>query len=97
MGNTSIDCARMCHLACFEPEPEPEPEPQSAGDDFYACLTDCVGFLGVVSNINSVVAHAACATLPPACPIFHAANLTAVVGSCALACEDLTDPEITSR
>lgn len=93
MANNTIDCARMSHLACLEPEPEPEFE--SAGDDFYECLNDCLGSLGVVGSVNTTLVYAACAAVPAACPLFHAANLTALVGTCALACDDLTDPPLT--
>lgn len=93
MGNTSIDCTRMSHVACLEPEPEPEFE--STKDDYYACVSDCVGSLGVVTSINSAIVYSACAVVPAACPVFHAANVTAIVGTCALACDDLTNPPIT--
>jgi hypothetical protein len=93
MANNTIDCTRMSHLACLQPEPEPEFE--SAGDDVYECLNECVGSQAVVAAVNTAIVYSACAALPLACPIFQAANLAAIVGSCAIACDNLTDPPLT--
>jgi hypothetical protein len=90
MANNTIDCTRMSHLSCLEPQPEPEFE--SAGDDAFECLTDCVSSLGVVTLANSALVALGCAAVLPACPIFNAANAAAIIGSCAIACEDLSSP-----
>lgn len=89
MGNNAIDCARMSHLSCLEPEPEPDFE--SAGDGL-ECLSDCVSSLGVVTLANSALVALGCAAVLPACPIFNAANAAVIIGGCAIACDELSDP-----
>ncbi len=95
MGNNTIDCSRMSHLACLEPAPDPDFE--SAANDPLECLSECVSSLRVVTMANSALVALGCAAVPPACPIFNAASVAAVIGSCALACDELSDPPITTE
>ncbi|MDQ2644580.1 MAG: hypothetical protein M3020_12240 [Myxococcota bacterium] len=85
----------MSHLACLEPSPDPDFE--SAGDDPLECLSECVGSLRVVTMANSALVALGCAAVPPACPIFSAASVAVVIGSCSLACDELSDPPITTE